>query len=413
MTNHQLEFPRLTPHSAMKTSGKFAFAILLFLSACTPAVASSVPTEIPPSPETTVTPTLLPDEPPPARAESEFKTDFSKHNVPYGEIFSGGPPKDGIPALKDPQFVSVSEADAWLKPVEPVILVQVGDDARAYPIQILMWHEIVNDTVDGEPLLVTFCPLCNTAIAFKRTVNGQVLDFGTTGRLRYSNLIMYDRQTETWWQQATGEAIAGELTGAQLEFYPATIISWQDFKASYPQGQGTVLSRETGYARDYGRNPYLGYDDVNNPPFLYQGPATLDRLPPVARVLTIDLNGEAVAYPYETLEKIGAVNDTVGGQAVVIVWQAGMASPLDSSTTASGRDVGAAAAFSRIVKGQALTFVADSGIIKDNETDSTWNILGAATSGQLAGTQLTPVVSINHFWFSWAAFKPETRIYQP
>ena len=374
-------------------------------------INTPTPTDVPPSPQNSETPTLLPDEPPPARAESEFKTDFSKHSVPYSEILSGGPPKDGIPALKDPKFVSVSEADAWLKPVEPVILVQVEEDARAYPIQILIWHEITNDIVGGEPLLVTFCPLCNTAIAFKRTVNGQVLDFGTTGHLRYSNLIMYDHQTETWWQQATGEAIAGELTGMQLEFYPAAIISWKEFKSSFPQGK--VLSRETGYPRDYGHNPYIGYDDVNNPPFLYQGPATPDQLPPVARVLTIDLNGEAVAYPYGTLEKIGAINDTVGRKAVVVFWQAGTASPLDSGTTASGRDVGTAAAFSRMVDGQVLTFVTDDGLLMDKETNSVWNVLGAATSGPLVGTQLTQVISINHFWFSWAAFKPETRIYQP
>lgn len=224
---------------------------------------------------------------------------------------------------------------------------------------------------------------------------------------------MYDRQTETWWQQATGEAIAGELTGMQLEFYPATIISWQDFKASYPQGQAKVLSRETGYPRDYGHNPYLGYDDVNNPPFLYQGPTTPGQLAPVARVLTIDLNGEAVAYPYETLEKIGAVNDTVGGEAVAVFWRAGTVSPLDSASTGSGRDVGTAAAFSRMVNEQTLTFMAKDGIIKDKETGSTWSILGAATGGPLEGTQLTSVVAINHFWFSWAAFKPETSIYQP
>ncbi|MDQ3004289.1 MAG: DUF3179 domain-containing protein [Chloroflexota bacterium] len=358
-----------------------------------------------------MTPTLLPDEPPPARAESEFKTDFTNHSVPYSEILSGGPPKDGIRALKDPRFVSVSEAEAWLRPVEPVILVQVGNDARAYPIQILIWHEIANDTVGGEPLVVTFCPLCNTAIAFKRTVDGRVLDFGTTGRLRYSNLIMYDRQTESWWQQATGEAIAGELTGTQLEFYPAVIISWEDFKTAYPQGK--VLSRETGYARSYGSNPYVGYDDVNNPPFLYQGPATPNQLPPVARVLTIDLNGEAVAYPYETLEKIGAVNDRVGGEAVVIFWQAGTVSPLDSSTTASGRDVGTAAAFSRQLDGQTLSFTFVEGKIIDDQTKSEWNILGQTIAGELKGKQLSSLVSINHFWFSWAAFKPETRIYQP
>jgi hypothetical protein len=405
----------------MKASRKFAVVVLLFLSACrqvpageAPAVGTPVPTQIPsnsPSPEKSVTQTLSPDEPPPARAESEFKTEFSKHTVPYSEILSGGPPKDGIPALKDPQFVSIKDADAWLKPLEPIILVQVEEDAKAYPIQILIWHEIANDTVGGEPLVVTFCPLCNTAIAFKRTVNGQVLDFGTTGRLRYSNLIMYDRQTETWWQQATGEAIAGELTGTQLEFYPAVIISWEDFKTSYPQGN--VLSRETGYLRDYGHNPYVGYDDVNNLPFLYQGPATPDQLPPVARVLTIDLNGEAVAYPYETLKQIGVVNDTVGGEDVVVFWQAGTVSPLDSSTTASGRDVGTAMTFSRMVDGQTLSFTFTKGKITDEQTNSEWNVLGQAIAGELKGKQLAPLISINHFWFSWAAFKPQTRIYAP
>ena len=412
--------------SGMKVSKRFLFIISLLLAACqsqsrnAPGATSPVPTEISPSlfptdipapSEDSMRVTLDPDEPPPARAESEFKTDFSKHTVAYGEILSGGPPKDGIPALIDPQFVSVSEAEDWLKPVEPVILVQVGEDARAYPIQILIWHEIANDTVGSEPLVVTFCPLCNTAIAFKRTVNSQVLDFGTTGRLRYSNLIMYDRQTETWWQQATGEAIAGEMTGMKLEFYPAVIIAWREFKTSYPHGK--VLSRETGYLRDYGKNPYIGYDDVNNPPFLYQGPVTPGRLPPVARVLTIDLNSEVVAYPYETLETIGAVNDTVGGEAVVVFWQPGTVSPLDNATTASGREVGAAAAFSRTADGQTLTFVAENDTLKDRETGSTWNILGRATGGPLAGTQLSPEVAINHFWFSWAAFRPETRIYHP
>jgi hypothetical protein len=402
----------------MKSPEILTWALLLFLAACSPVstggaptVNSPVSTNLPPSLENSVAPTLLPDESPPARAQSEFKTDFSKHIVPYSEILSGGPPKDGIPALNDPRLVSVSEADAWLKPVEPVILVQVGDEARAYPIQILIWHEIANDTVGGEPLIVTFCPLCNTAIAFKRTANGQVLDFGTTGRLRYSNLIMYDRQTESWWQQATGQAIAGELTGTQLEFYPAAILSWQDFKTTYPHGQ--VLSQETGYLRDYGSNPYLGYDDVNKPPFLYQGPVIPDQLPPVARVLTIDLDGEVVAYPYEVLEQLGAVNDTVGNEEILVIWQAGTVSPLDGAQTAGGRDVGAAAAFSRTVNGQTLMFVTEDGIIKDKETHSTWNVLGLATSGALAGTQLQPVVAVNHFWFSWAAFKPETRIYQP
>lgn len=384
----------------------------LFLSACT--AATSVAPATTPSPLQTVAPvaapTFLPPESPPAGA-SEFKTDFSKHIVPYQEILSGGLPKDGIPAIDHPKFVSVTDADAWLKPVEPTILVQIGEDVRAYPLQILIWHEIVNDTVGGVPLIITFCPLCNTAIAFERTVNGKVLDFGTTGRLRYSNLVMYDRQTETWWQQAEGRAIAGELTGAQLEFRPASIIAWSEFKAAYPQGR--ALSRDTGYTRSYGRNPYAGYDDVNNPPFLYRGPTTPGVLPPVARVLAIDLNGQAVAYPYDALQKVRVVNDTVGGENIVVLWSPGTASALDAGTIADGRDVGAANAYERNLDDQSLTFAVDGSRIIDKETGSEWNVLGKAVSGKLAGKQLTPVVSVNHFWFSWAAFKPETRVYQP
>jgi hypothetical protein len=392
----------------------FVLAFALFVTACAPAktphpLAASTP------------PPLLPDdEPPPFGAQLEFSTDFSIHNVPYNDILSGGPPKDGIPPLDSPQFVSVTEADSWLKAAEPVILIEVDGDARAYPIQILMWHEIANDTVGGLPLTITFCPLCNTAIAFKRTVNpstlplvtgqsGQVLDFGTTGRLRYSNLIMYDRQTETWWQQATGKAIVGELTGTQLEFYPAAMISWADFKTLHPDG--SVLSRETGFSRDYGRNPYFGYDDINQTPFLFDG-ATPDQLPPMARVLTVDLNNEAAAYPYDILSEVKVINDSVGGEDVVVFWAKGTASALDTSSIPEGRDVGAAVAYSRLLNEQSLTFVLTDGKITDEQTNSEWNIFGQAIAGELKGKQLTPVVSINHFWFSWAAFKPETRIYQ-
>ena len=357
------------------------------------------------------TPSLLPDEPPPAGAASEFTTDFSKHTLPYSEILSGGPPKDGIPAIDAPAFVTVAEADAWLAPNEPIIFFEANGDARAYPLQVFMWHEIVNDIVGDLPVTITFCPLCNTAIAFERTVAGRVLDFGTTGRLHYSNLIMYDRQTETWWQQATGEAIAGELTGTRLTFLPAAIVAWSDFKAAHPGGK--VLSRETGYDRPYGRNPYAGYDDVNSPPFLYDGPETPGFLPPVARVLALDLNGEAKAYPYDVLQRVSVVNDTVGGTGIVVFWAAGTASALDGGTVAGGRDVGSANAFARVLDGRVLTFGFDGIRIVDNETGSVWDILGRALSGPLAGKQLAPVVAVNHFWFSWAAFKPETQVYQP
>jgi len=355
--------------------------------------------------------TLLPPETPPEFATVEFKTDFRKHCVHYNEFFSGGPPKDGIPALSNPKFVSVSEANNWLKPTEPIIFFQVGNDVRAYPIQILIWHEIVNDTVGGLPVAVTFCPLCNTAIAFERTVNGRVLDFGTTGRLRFSNLLMYDRQTESWWQQAIGQAIIGQLTGTTLVPRPASIVAWAAFKAAYPSGR--VLSRDTGYDRPYGQNPYTGYDNVNQSPFLYSGPPIPGKLRPMARILIVDLNGEAVVYPFDVLKKVHVVNDTVGKTDVVVLWTPGTASPLDNTTVAGGRDIGSATVYLRTLDGQHLTFTLDGATFMDKETDSTWDILGRATSGPLMGKVLTPVVATNSFWFAWAAYHPDTRVYQP
>ena len=366
-------------------------------------VLSPTPTTVAAAPD------LLAEESPPPGAARQFTTDFSRHTISYREVLSGGPPKDGIPAVDHPQFISVADADEWIDDLEPVVLVEVGDAAKAYPLQILTWHEIVNDEVGGVPISVTFCPLCNTAIGFVREFDGQVLDFGTTGRLRYSNLIMYDRQTETWWQQATGEGIAGKYAGSQLSFYPANIISWADFRANYPEA--AVLSRNTGHPRMYGRNPYVGYDNVRNSPFLYRGPRTPDQLLPMARVLTVDLQGETVAYPYEVLEQSYVVNDTVASHPVAVFWQPGTASALDSSSIALGQDVGTGASFSRVVAGETLDFTWQQDTIRDRQTDSVWNLLGVATSGPLAGTHLAPVVSINHFWFSWAAFKPETRVF--
>lgn len=354
---------------------------------------------------------FLPNESPPTGANFEFKTDWSRHCVPYNQILSGGPPKDGIPAISAPKFVSVIQANTWIKPVEPVIFVQVGDDARAYPIQIFIWHEIVNDTVGGVPIAVTFCPLCNTAIAYERTVNGRVLDFGTTGRLRFSNLLMYDRQTESWWQQAIGQAIIGKFTGTKLVPRPAAIISWATFKAAHPDGR--VLSRDTGYDRSYGQNPYAGYDNVNQSPFLYQGPTISGKLRPMARVLIVVLNGEAVAYPFDALQRVHVVNDTVGNTDVVVLWTPGTASPLDTTTIAGGRNVGSATVYRRTLDGQDLTFMFDGTRIVDKETGSGWNILGQALGGKLAGKTLTPVVAANSFWFAWAVFRPDTRVYQP
>jgi thiol-disulfide isomerase/thioredoxin len=363
-----------------------------------------------PVPVPSAPPTLLPEERPPAGASVQFRTDFGRHSVPYSEFLSGGPPKDGIPAIDEPHYTNIETADEWLEPQEPVILLEIGEQARAYPIQILMWHEIVNDTLGDVPVAVTFCPLCNTAIAFERRIDGRVTTFGTTGRLRFSNLVMYDRLTESWWQQATGEGLAGEYTGRQLTFLPAAIISWSDFKQAHPNAD--VLSRDTGHSRSYGRNPYAGYDDVNQSPFLYDGPETPGQLLPMARVATVDLNGEAVAYPYTEMQEAHAVNDLVGGTPIVVLWQAGTASALDSASVAQGRDVGTVNTFSRELDGRTLTFRHDGERIIDEDTGSEWTVLGRAIAGPLAGKALAPIVNVNHFWFSWAAFRPETRIYR-
>ncbi len=396
-----------------------ALVLVLVLAACgagaTPSSQAVSPTAVP-APTggvATSAPPATAARPPVRPADARFstagwRTDFSIASVPLGEITPGGPGRDGIPPLDAPKFVAVAAANAWLKPREPVIVVARGAEARAYPLQILIWHEIVNDEFGGVPVAVTFCPLCNTAIVFDRRLDGRVLDFGTTGNVRNSDLVMWDRQTESWWQQLTGEAIVGELTGQRLIMLPATIVAWETFGAQYPQGQ--VLSRETGYDRSYGRNPYIGYDDIDSPPFLYDGP--LDgRLPPKERVATVSLGGEDAAYPFSLLAERRVVADTVGGTPIVVFYQPGTASALDTAQIAEARDVGAAAVYRPAVEGRRLTFAWRDGAFVDLETGSTWSVLGQATAGPLAGKTLAPVVHGDHFWFAWAIFKPQTRIY--
>ncbi|MGH2357999.1 MAG: DUF3179 domain-containing protein, partial [Candidatus Limnocylindria bacterium] len=289
----------------------------------------------------------------------------------------------------------------------------VGEEWRAYPIQILVWHEIVNDVVAEVPVAITFCPLCHTAIAFDRTVDGRVLDFGTTGNLRHSDLVMYDRQTETWWQQATGQAIVGDLSGTQLEFLPVQLISWQQFSTTHPDG--VVLSRDTGFPRDYDRNPYPGYDVVDSDPFLLEDKTLIDgRLSPKVRILGLVVGDEAAAYPFPFLAEEPVVNDEIGGQPIVVVWTDGAASGLGGPTVAGGEIVGAANAFSRDVDGRTLTFEAtEDGTMRDIETGSTWTFEGRAASGEMAGTQLELLVADSPFWFAWAVFRPDSRIWEP
>jgi hypothetical protein len=335
------------------------------------------------------------------------KTDFSRRTVDLAEIESGGPPKDGIPAIDRPRFAAVASVRAWLKPKEPVIVLRLGAKARAYPIQILMFHEIVNDTFEGVPVAVTFCPLCNASLVFERRVGGTVLDFGTTGRLRLSDLVMYDRQSESWWQQFTGRGIVGRYAGVELKRLPSEIVAFEDFAAAYPAGE--VLSRSTGYFRPYGKNPYAGYDRIDQSPFLLSRAAD-KRLPPMERVLSVSIAGKQRIYPLSVLEPHEITNTELGGIPYVIFVKRGMASPLDSARIEEGRPIPAATAFQRRLDGRLLEFVLRDGRRVDVQTGSEWNLLGEAVAGPLKGKRLPALDSGVHFAFAWLAFNPDSEI---
>ncbi len=337
------------------------------------------------------------------------KTDFSKHSVNIGEIESGGPPKDGIPAIDKPKFISIKQADQWLNSQEPVIVLTLKGQVHAYPLQVLIYHEIVNDELANIPVIVTFCPLCNASIIFDRRVEGRVLDFGVTGKLRKSDMIMYDRQTESWWQQFTGKGIVGEYTGTVLKQIPASIVAYGDFRESYPTG--LVLSKKTGYSRPYGRNPYKGYDRVGGSPFLFKG-KTDERLFAMERVIFVRHGNQHRLYPFRLVDELNVINDELGDLKIVIFGKQGTLSALDEEEINRSRKIVSATAWSRRLDGKTLTFEFTDNRIRDKETGSLWSILGKAVSGSYEGQQLHRVDSGVHFAFAWLAFNPDSDIYE-
>ena len=257
------------------------------------------------------------------------RTDFSNSLVDFSEILSGGPPKDGIPAVDDPEFLPAVQ-ETRLAAREPVITLEVeGETPRAYPIRYLMWHEIVNDQVGGVPVAVTYCPLCNSGIVFDRRVDDAgTLTFGVSGKLRHSDMIMYDRQTESWWQQAVGEGIVGELAGKALDPIPSWTESWAHFSERNPDG---LVMDEPRFPRAYGMNPYRGYDTADRP-FLYRGENPPFGIHPLSRVVKVGNR----AWPLDRLRKAGTLSE----HGLEFLWVEGQASPLDTPDIAKGRDIG-------------------------------------------------------------------------
>jgi hypothetical protein len=337
----------------------------------------------------------------------ELPEDEVPASVPLSEIRSGGPPPDGIPPIDDPVFESIADAGEWLEPQSPVLVMEVSGEARAYPLAILTFHEIVNDVIADEAVLVTYCPLCNSGLAFERTLDGELLSFGTSGRLWNSNLVMYDRGTRSLWSQFTGEAIVGDRLGDTLARLPLQITSWRQFASDWPDG--LALSRDTGHSRPYGDNPYIGYEDGERP-LLFRD-ETGGPLPQMERIVATGGEDDPVAYPLELLQDERVVHDTVAGDPVVVWWTPGTASALDQRSIDDSKDVGATGLFHRIVDGQELTFApTGDDHFTDLETDSTWTVLGRAVDGPLEGTQLARVAHDDTFWFVQFAFRPETRV---
>ncbi len=325
--------------------------------------------------------------------------------IDLNRVRSGGPPPDGIPPLDEPSFQNAAGVN-WLTGVEAVIVLEIEGDARAYPVQILTWHEIVNDVVGGVPVTVAYCPLCNSALAYDRRLDDRILDFGTSGELFNSSLVMYDRQTESLWTHFDAKAVAGHLTGEQLTTYSVQMASWESFREAYPDGK--VLSRVTGFSRDYGRNPYAGYDTAENRPFLFDGDID-SRLDPKQRVIVVrDPDDPAVVLPLAEVFQAGVVAFEAHGRDLIAVVDPGTASPLDGQFVELGFDQGTAAVFVAELDGEPLDLIRTEDGFLDRARGITFDVFGHATDA--SDVRLETVEHLDTFWFAIAAFDSDAVI---
>ncbi len=328
----------------------------------------------------------------------EWNTDFCKTSVDFSELRGGGPPRDGIPPIDAPKFTGFSVADSWLTEKSPLIAVVHGGNAKGYPLEILLWHEIVNDTVGGKPLAITFCPLCYAAIAYERpTVDNKLLTFGTSGNLRNSDMVMWDRQTESWWQQFSGDAIVGALTGTSLTHFDSKIMGYKQFKDLYPNGK--VLSRETGHNKKYGSTPYAGYDNPDTKPFLFEGEVKGPHKS-TEYVVGIKHRNHSDYVTLKELQENRVIQRMVGGIPLVYFWTAGANSTMDKTKIAESKDLGTVAVF--VAPSVDLVWKAEGNYIADDQ-GNVWDLSGRPMSETGRG----PLKSIPHrlvYWFAWQTF---------
>jgi len=345
---------------------------------------------------------------------SPWTTDWTRRTIALDELKIGiqaFDPRDRIRPLDAPRYEAIDSADEWLIDREIGIMLDLGEAARFYPLRILTSHEVVNDEFGDLPFVVTYCPLCNTAVAFDRRVGDEVLRFGVSGLLRNSDLVMWDDLTDSLWQQITGEGIVGTYAGVQLDFIPTSTVTWADFKAQHPTGES--LSQDTGFGFNYGTNGYVGYSDRDTPFGRFFDAELDERFPALERVVGVRVEEMAKAYPFSVIEAARAVNDVVGDVPITVWWGASDAADnFSGATVGEGESIGTGIAFVSEVDGEVLSFDPLGPVtFTDVATGSTWNLLGAAIDGPLAGAQLDTALHQNEFWFAWSTFNQGAPVY--
>ncbi|TCT17152.1 uncharacterized protein DUF3179 [Natranaerovirga pectinivora] len=337
---------------------------------------------------------------------TDLNINWTLFDVPLDELIKTKG-KDVHPYLFDPKFLTIPGARRYIDSKAPVLVIQDDDEAKAYPLQILLWHGAVNDVFNNRPIVISYSGLTNNTRILDRDINGITYTFGTPGILRNSVRLLYDLETESIWDPFTGRAIVGHMTGEILESIPSNIVPFSLFAELYPSG--LVLSPETGYIRRYLANPYIGYDTGDEPLFFL---GEIDRrFPTMERVVGISIGDTHKAYPYPILIRERVVEDVINDTELVIFYKTGMISNMDTARIEEGRDVGYTGVFSPYINGEKLTFYSMDNEIYDEQTNSRWNLLGIAEEGPLEGEKLEMLIAADVFWFSWAAYFPDTEIY--